>query len=353
MTIRENKNSRNKQSIILLIDGNALVHRAFHGMPELKTKKGQLVNAVYGFTSAILSSIKEFQPKYIVVAWDVGKKTFRTEKYADYKATRKKAPQELYDQFPLTKEVCETLNIPQFGIKNYEADDIIGTISSKISNFQFPISNKFSNSNDKNSKSKIQNLKSIIVTGDMDALQLVNNNTNVYSVSRGIKKAILFDKEKVREKYGFGPEQLIDYKALRGDPSDNIPGVPGVGDKTATDLIKKFGTIDKLYDYLEEKIRNPKSEIRNKSELSNVQNSKQNLKTKTIDLLLKYKDQAYLSKELATICKETPLEFKLSDAKVSDYDPKKVEKLFYELEFKSLLKRLPEYKPNHTQEKLF
>ena len=304
----------NKQPIILLIDGNALIHRAFHGMPVLKTKKGQLINAVYGFTSAILSSIQKFDPKYIAVAWDVGKKTFRTEKYPEYKATRVKAPQELYDQFPLTKEVCKALNIPQFGIKNYEADDVIGTIASQISEC------RMQNAECKNLKSQTSNLKSIIVTGDMDALQLVNDSTQVYSVSRGIKKAVLYDKNKVKEKYGFEPEQLIDYKALRGDPSDNIPGVRGVGEKTAVNLIKIFSN------QISKRIK---------------------------QLLLKYKKQAYLSRELATVCKEAPLDFRLSEAKVTDYDPKKVEELFRKLEFKSLLKRLPKYKPIHEQKKLF
>jgi len=329
----------NKQPIILLIDGNALIHRAFHGMPVLKTKKGQLINAVYGFTSAILSSIQKFDPKYIAVAWDVGKKTFRTEKYPEYKATRVKAPQELYDQFPLTKEVCKALNIPQFGIKNYEADDVIGTIASQISEC------RMQNAECKNLKSQTSNLKSIIVTGDMDALQLVNDSTQVYSVSRGIKKAVLYDKNKVKEKYGFEPEQLIDYKALRGDPSDNIPGVRGVGEKTAVNLIKIFSNIDRLYDYLEEKLQitNSKLQINGKFQISK----------RIKQLLLKYKKQAYLSRELATVCKEAPLDFRLSEAKVTDYDPKKVEELFRKLEFKSLLKRLPKYKPIHEQKKLF
>jgi len=379
--IREDKNLRNKQPIILLIDGNALVHRAFHGMPELKTKKGQLVNAVYGFTSALLSSIREFDPKYIVVAWDVGKKTFRTEKFAQYKATRIKAPQELYDQFPLAKEVCKALNIPQFGIQNYEADDVIGTIASQISNNKYQITsvsarpsldgNKSQQLNDQNikfnQKANSQKLKAIIVTGDMDALQLVNDSVNVYSVARGIKKAVLYNKEKVQEKYGFNPNQLVDYKALKGDPSDNIPGVPGVGDKTAVNLIKTFGSIEKLYTYLDEKcqISNEKLQINSKPV---CRQARFQISKRIKQLLQDNKEKAFLSKDLATICKDTPLDFRLSDAKVSDYNPKKVEKLFYEFEFKSLLKRLPqvhqitEKKPSfihkintisHQQNKLF
>lgn len=328
-----------KKSIILLIDGNAIVHRSFHGIPVLKTKDGIQVNAVYGFTSTILSVIHDFHPEYLAVAWDVGKKTFRNDKYPEYKATRVKAPDELYAQFPLVKEVCAELNIPQFGVKNYEADDVIGTISAKISNIKYQISNKIQNSNVKNQKTNNQQLKVIIVTGDMDTLQLVNEDVNVYSVSRGIKKAEIFNEEKVKEKYGFEAKYLVDYKGLRGDPSDNIPGVSGVGEKTASALIKQFNTIEKLYDYLEAKSQNV--------------NCKMQISKRVKQLLLDNKKQALLSKDLATIRCDVLFDFKLQDAKVSDYDPKKARKLFEKFDFKSLIKRLPEYKPNHNQNTLF
>lgn len=322
----------NNRKIILLIDGNAIVHRSFHGIPALKTKDGTQVNAVYGFASTILSVIHDFHPEYLAVAFDVGKKTFRNDKFANYKATRVKAPDELYAQFPLVKEVCRELNIPQFGVKNYEADDVIGTISAKISN-------KIQNSNVKNQKTNNQQLKVIIVTGDMDTLQLVNEDVNVYSVSRGIKKAEIFDSEKVEEKYGFEAKYLVDYKGLRGDPSDNIPGVPGIGEKTATTLIKQFSTVEKLYDYLEGK--------------SQKEDCKIQISKRIKQLLLDNKKQALLSKDLATIRCDVLFDFKLQDAKVSDYDPKKARKLFEKFDFKSLIKRLPEYKPNHNQNTLF
>lgn len=337
----------NNRKIILLIDGNAIVHRSFHGIPALKTKDGTQVNAVYGFASTILSVIHDFHPEYLAVAFDVGKKTFRNDKFANYKATRVKAPDELYAQFPLVKEVCRELNIPQFGVKNYEADDVIGTISKQLSVISDQLSDGCKSKTD-NRKPRTDNreqitenrqLKIIIVTGDMDTLQLVNEDVNVYSVSRGIKKAEIFDSEKVEEKYGFEAKYLVDYKGLRGDPSDNIPGVPGIGEKTATTLIKQFSTVEKLYDYLEGK--------------SQKEDCKIQISKRIKQLLLDNKKQALLSKDLATIRCDVLFDFKLQDAKVSDYDPKKARKLFEKFDFKSLIKRLPEYKPNHNQNTLF
>lgn len=328
------------KNTILLIDANALIHRAYHGLPSLKTKKGVLVNAVYGFTSSVLSAIKEFHPEYIVIAFDVGKKTFRNDEYKEYKANRVKMDDELAEQLPLVRKVVEAFNWPEFGVKNFEADDVIGTICSKVSNFQFSISN----SNQKKLKTDNCKLKTIVVTGDMDTLQLVNDNVSVYSMSRGIKKAEVFTPEKVKEKYGFEGKYLVDYKGLRGDPSDNIPGVKGIGEKSATDLIKRYGSIENLYT----KISNFQFSISNQLFKSKYQMSK-----KIAELLLNYKEQAYMSKKLATIREDTPLDFRLEDAKVAHYDPEKVKKVFDEFEFKSLLAKLPESKVRVQQKSLF
>jgi DNA polymerase-1 len=318
----------NNKKILLLVDGNAIVHRSYHGIPPLKTRDGQMVNAVYGFASTLLASIKEFEPQYVVVAWDVGKKTFRNDKYKDYKAKRLKTPDELCAQFPLVKEFCEAFNIPQFGVKNYEADDVIGTICAKISNHEKKLSRL---------KGSKQSLKTIIITGDMDALQLVSNNVNVYSVSRGVKKAEIFDSEKVEKKYGFPACYLSDYKGLRGDASDNIPGVLGIGDKTATILIKKFQTIEKLYQF-----------VQNDQSGSSVELSKINVNLRIVNLLKKYKDQAFLSKELATIKKDVDLDFSLTDAKLMNYDIDKVRKIFERFEFGSLYKKIPQFKTKES-----
>lgn len=293
-------------NILLLIDGNALVHRSFHGMPELKTRDGILVNAVYGFTTSVLAAIQKFNPKYLAVAFDVSKTTFRNKLFTLYKANRKKTDENLIKQMPLVYEVCKAMNFPIFGLKDYEADDIIGTICKKI-----------------------KNTKIIIVTGDMDSLQLVDKNTEVFSLARGLKKAILYNEKEVYKKYGFSPNELTDYKALRGDPSDNIPGVAKIGEITAKKLVTKYKTLENIYKNI------------------NL------IKEKTKKLLLDGKDSAYLSKKLATINQKVPIDFKLSQAKISNYDKQKAIKLFTKLEFKSIIQKLPQEIKNHSQQKLF
>ncbi len=322
------------KEILLLVDGNALIHRSYHGIPPLRTKDGQLVNAVYGFINSILIAIKQFEPKYLVVAFDVAKKTFRNNQYELYKAHRKPTDKELIDQIPLVKKACEVLNFTQIGIKGYEADDVIGTVANQIQRSRFK---------DRNGN---RDLKTIIVTGDMDTLQLVRDDiTLVWSVARGLKRAQLYNEQAVLGKYGFEPNNLVDYKALRGDASDNIPGVKGIGDKTATNLIKEFGSIKNLYTFLEKKSQdnNQKSKKVPKFKISERVNK----------LLADDKEKAFLSKKLATIYCEVPLEFTLVDAKISNYDKNEVIKFFNRLEFKSLVNKLPESKKIISQEKLF
>lgn len=297
---------------LIIIDASALIYRAYYALPPLTTKDGMLVNAVYGFTSAVFNAIKSLHPEYIAVAFDSKTKTFRHKEYKEYKANRPPAPKELTAQIPLAREVCHMLNIPHFEAPGFEADDLIGTITHhKLNN--------------------INSLTMIIVTGDMDTLQLINKTTKVYSMARGINKAIIYDEKKVEERYGFSPEFVIDYKALRGDSSDNIPGVPGVGEKTATVLIKNFGHIENLYKKI-------------------IQSA---MSDKIKQLLIKHKDQAFLSKKLATIHIEAPVKFKLRDCKIHDYDQIKATKFFQKLGFQSLISRLPQEEKNHKQDKLF
>jgi DNA polymerase I-like protein with 3'-5' exonuclease and polymerase domains len=279
----------------VLIDSNALIHRAFHALPPLTTPKGEIINAVYGFTTTLFKVLSEVKPDYIACAFDYPALTFRHKEYKEYKAHREKAPDELYNQIPKTKEVIKALNIPIFEEKGYEADDIIGTLAKKIEKY---------------------NLKTIIVTGDLDELQLVNNKTQVYTMRRGFSDTVLYDQKEVQKKFGIKPDQLIDYKALRGDPSDNIPGVAGIGEKTASELIKKFKTIENLYKNLDK------------------------LSEKTRKHLEQSRQQAFLSKKLATIIVELPLKFDLSEARTHDYDKNKAIKLFNEFGFKTLITRL-------------
>ena len=217
---------------LILIDSHALIHRAYHALPPLTTKSGELVNAVYGFTSILIKTISDFKPDYIVAAFDAPGATFRHEEYKEYKATRVKAPDDLYAQIPRVKEILTAFSIPFFEKSGFEADDIIGTIS-------------------KNLKGK--DIEVLILTGDMDNLQLVEENIKViYAPPSASKEQIIYDTKKVKERFeGLKPCQLNDFKGLKGDPSDNIPGVKGIGEKTAIILINRFGSIENLYKAVE------------------------------------------------------------------------------------------------------
>lgn len=281
----------------VVVDGNSVIHRAFHALPPLKNKKGEVVNAVYGFLLVLLKIIKDFNPEYLGVCFDLAEPTFRKQAYKEYKAKRKKAPQELYDQIPKVKEFLKAFNISICEKSGFEGDDILGTIVNSYPEFN-----------------------NIIVSGDLDTLQLVNKNTKVYFLSRGVKEALIYDEELVKKKYsGLSKEELIDFKALRGDLSDNIPGVKGIGEKTAIDLIVKFKTIENVYKNI------------NSIEIA------ENIRNK----LLENKDNAFLSKDLAKIRNDVKMELCLNDYKWKNYNQKKVEKMLEEFGFKSLIKRIP------------
>ncbi|MFN3301795.1 MAG: 5'-3' exonuclease H3TH domain-containing protein [Patescibacteria group bacterium] len=281
----------------IIIDGNSLLHRTWHALPKLTTKTGEVVNAVYGFALIFLKILKELKPDYLVVAFDSKKPTFRHQEFKEYKAKRIKQPEEFYAQISRVKQLLEGFKVKYLEIPGYEADDIIGTLCRLISNFHYPISK-------------------IIVSGDLDNLQLVDEQTKVYTLKRGITKTVIYDKKTIEEKFGLLPHQLIDFKALCGDPSDNIPGVKGIGEKTALKLIKKFGSLENLYQNLE-KIENEK--IKN--------------------LLKEQKENAFLSKNLVTIKSNLKIDFNLEDLKRKEPDKEKVIKFFQTLEFKSLIPR--------------
>ena len=288
-----------KAKKLVLIDGNAIMHRAYHALPPLSTKKGELVNAVYGFASTMLSVIENLKPDYIAASFDLAGPTFRHEEYKDYKATRTKAPDEFYRQIPRVKEFVKDFNIPIFEKEGYEADDIIGTLTKQAE--------------------KIEEVEVVIVTGDLDTLQLVSRKTSVYTMRKGLSDSVIYDEEKVRERYNLEPIQIIDYKGLRGDPSDNIPGVKGIGEKTATELLVKYGTVEKIYQSLSE----IKSSIKEKLERDRL--------------------KAFMSKKLATISTNVPVKLELEKTRVHDFDREKLVSLFKELNFYSLIKRIPQH----------
>lgn len=287
---------------LLIIDGNAIVHRSFHAIPPLTNNKGEQVNAVYGFANTLLKAWKEFKPTHIVATFDLKGPTFRDEMYKDYKATRVKAPDELYEQLPRVKEMVRSFNIPIIEKQGFEADDMIGTITAKE-----------------------PDIDKVIITGDMDTTQLVDDHTKVYTFRRGMSDSVLYDEAAVKQRYGLSPDQVIDFKALRGDPSDNIPGVKGIGEKTATDLLQKFGTLEKLY-----------------TELADETKKSQELSPAVREKLINHKTEAFLSQKLATIKRDAPIDWHLPDAIAHEYDRATVVKMFQDLNFKSLLTKLPE-----------
>ena len=225
----------NEKKKLIIIDSNSIIHRAYHALPPLTTKKEELVNAVYGFLLVFFKAIREFQPDFIAATFDFPAPTFRHKKYKEYKAKRPPAPEELYQQIPKVKEVLEAFNVPIFEKEGFEADDIIGTIAHLAPKRQI-----------------IPEVETIILSGDLDVLQLINPKTKIYSLRKGVKDIVLYDENLVKEKFqGLTPQQLLDFKALKGDPSDNIPGVTGIGEKTAIELIKEFGSLENLYQNLE------------------------------------------------------------------------------------------------------
>ncbi|PSO46652.1 MAG: DNA polymerase I, partial [Parcubacteria group bacterium SW_4_46_8] len=219
-------------SHFVIIDSNALIHRSYHALPDLSTRDGTPVNAVYGYVSVLLNVLRTINPDYIGAAFDLEGPTFRDEMYEEYKAQREKADQALYDQIPLTKQVLESFGIPILTAEGYEADDVIGTVTSRM-NEEHP------------------NIEVLVVTGDMDTMQLVGERTKIFSLRKGVKDTVIYDVQGVRDKYDLEPNQIADFKGLKGDPSDNIPGVSGVGDKTATQLLQAFEHIENLYETLE------------------------------------------------------------------------------------------------------
>ncbi|MFC2072108.1 DNA polymerase I [Chloroflexota bacterium] len=290
-----------KKPLLVLFDGNALIHRAFHALPPLTVSKtGETVGAVYGFAQMLLKVINELKPSHYAIAFDKAALTFRHQMFDQYKAQRPKTPDELVNQLGRVRQLVEAFHIPIFELDDYEADDVLGTLSRQASQ---------------------QDVDTIIVTGDADAMQLVSPRVRVlYPRPRStFSDTMLYDEAAVSQKYGVEPEQFADFKALKGDPSDNIPGVPGIGEKTAVKLIQQFSSLDQIYTHIDEVIP-----------------------AKLQTLLRENEAIARQSKVLATIVTETPVTLNLDDCQLSHYNQPRVTELLRELEFSSLLPKLPQ-----------
>jgi DNA polymerase I len=285
--------------IFLLFDGNALVHRAFHALPPLTVHKtGEMINGVKGFTQTLLKVIKDMKPTYWAISFDRPTPTFRHIKFTAYKEHRPATPDELKTQLKRAHEVCEAFHIPIFEIDGFEADDVLATLGSKACR---------------------EEVNSIIVTGDNDLLQVVSDCIKVLTPRRGFADTVLYGEPEIEARYGLKAGQLIDLKTLVGDTSDNVPGIKGVGEKTAVKLLLQFGSVEKMYESLD--LVTPEK----------LQAS-----------LRENRDNVLRNRELVTIVRDTPIDFHLEDCKVSAYDRQQVLKLFQELEFVSLLGQLPQ-----------
>jgi len=285
---------------LLLLDGNGLIYRGFFALIDqpLTTSRGELVTAVFGFTNIVLRAIGDVKPDHIAVAFDLGKPTFRHERYAEYKATRTRMPDDMRDQIPKVREVVRALGIPVYEQEGYEADDVIATLVGQAEAAGFEVT---------------------ILTGDLDMLQLVSDRTRLMvSLRGGIANTVAYDLAKIDERWGLVPDQMLDYKALKGDPTDNIPGIPGVGEKTASKLIATWGTLDNLYEHLDEVTPE-----------------------KLRPLLEEHRETVLESRELMRLVRDVDVRLDPERGRVGEYDREAVVRLFREYEFRTLIDRLP------------
>ncbi|HEY4767357.1 MAG TPA: 5'-3' exonuclease H3TH domain-containing protein, partial [Candidatus Limnocylindria bacterium] len=285
-----------RRPILMLIDGPSLVYRGYFALPPLTTSDGTLVNAVFGFLQIVLRGMQDLKPDYAIVSFDLGKPQFRFDAYPEYKAGRPSMPDDLRSQFPIVREVIGMLGMPIVELQGYEADDVIGSLARHAT---------------------AAGIDTYIVSGDLDGLQLVDDHVRLLTTRQGVAATVIYDEAMVGERYGLRPDQMLDYKALKGDTSDNIPGVPGVGEKTAVALLQQFGTLDAIYERLDE------------------------VKGKLRERLAEHRESAFMSRQIGRILTELPVEIDLEATRTGRYDRRALAQRFRELEFRSLIDRLP------------
>jgi DNA polymerase I len=311
------KGKSKDKRLIILLDVHALLHRAYHALPDFKTKSGEPTGALYGLSTMVVKLATDFKPDYMIACYDLPEKTHRHIAYEAYKAKRAQIDDDLIKQIISSRDLFETFNIPIYESPGFEADDILGTIVEQVCRGENNISFK--------------DISIVIASGDMDTLQLVDEKkVKVFTLKRGITDTVIYDEEAVLKRFGFPSDFLPDYKGLRGDPSDNIIGVPGIGEKTATTLICQFGTLEDLYKILD---KDKDEEIK-----------KAGVSDRIISLLKEHKEDALFSKMLATIRRDAPIEFDLPNKTFKEgIDMEKIEKLFQKLEFRVLGQRFRSY----------
>ncbi len=307
---------------LVIIDGYAILHRAYHALPPLTTSKGIPINAVYGFISMLLRVVAELKPTHLIVVFDTPEPTFRNKLYEDYQIQRPKADDDFIFQIGLVKKLVTEMGIVRYEKPGFEADDVIGTIAAEAIGQM---------NREQITDNREQEFEVIIVSGDRDMLQLVNDKVKIYMPVKGLSESKLYGEKEVEEKYSIKPEQIVDYKALVGDPSDNYPGVAGIGPKTASFLISRYKSFDKLYEHLDEI---------------------ESVKVKTA--LKENEKLAKVSRTLAKILTDVPLKINWDQCILRNFDREDVHLLFDELGFRSLIPRLSgnrEQKTNNKQQK--
>ena len=282
----------------MLIDGPSIVYRAYFAMMQtpLTTSDGMLVTGIFGFFNIVLRGMQDLKPDYAIVSFDLGKPAFRFAAYPDYKAGRPSMPDDLRAQFPIVRELVTMMGMPIRELEGYEADDVIGTLALQAS---------------------ADGIDTYIVSGDLDGLQLVDDHIRLFTTRMGVANTVIYDRARVAERYGLSPEQMLDYKALKGDTSDNLPGVPGVGEKTAVSLLQEFGSLDAVYERLDE------------------------VKGKLRERLATHREDAMTSREVGRIVTDLPIGLELETARTGHYDRRAMAQRLRELEFRSLIDRLP------------
>src|SRR3989344_5880712 len=306
MVAKKKIETSGKKLRLVLLDSHAILHRAYHALPDFSSSKGEPTGALYGLILMLLKIKSDLKPDYIVAARDLPGATYRHELFADYKAKRVKAEDELVAQLERAPKIFEAFGIPVYQKEGYEADDVLGTIVKQLR--------------------ARDDIETIIASGDMDTLQLVGERVKVFTLRKGLSDTVLYDIDRVKERYGFGPEHVVDYKALRGDPSDNIPGVKGIGQISATELIQQFGSVDAIYKVLN---KNPKAL------------EKAGVKPRIVELLRAGKENAAFSKQLATIDPDVPVQFALPDHKWDlPMHAATIDALCDEMDFRSVKERL-------------
>ncbi len=298
--------TENKKETLILLDAHAIIHRAYHALPEFSSPKGEPTGALYGLSTMLMKVIDEFNPEYMVACFDMPEPTYRHKAYEEYKSGRKKTDDALISQLERAKDVFNAFGIPIYESSGFEADDIIGTLAEQTK--------------------KSKNISVIIASGDMDTMQLVDGErVQVYTLKKGIQDTVIYNEEAVKKRFDFTPELLPDFKGLRGDPSDNIPGVSGIGEKTATTLITSFGDLEKIYKLVK----------KNPEKLKEV-----GIKERIINLLLEQEEEAFFSRELASIRIDAPIELSLKECRWREvYNEKEALDMFSDLGFRSLIER--------------